>query len=768
MQDVVRNFEAYIEKSREATKATQEFNAEAERMRGEMEKFPTLYGKVTTNLGRLTEENATAAQITRILGADIDTLYANLDELSPEMQEVVKNLKEYIDATRKAEVESKKYENAVKDSKEEIEAMRNRIPDLVDEMKAFREAGGSDVEMLEKFADRIISAVEEAKTFGYAIDENVLALYKHIKAIREDEKMAKEFEEAWNHATGEVLGYFINSIETMSFSWRGFADMLVNTVKNLGKTLLKTFISNVFKPILQAGQSFMQQLGKTIGNLIFGGGGGGGGFLSKIPGLGGPGLLSKIPGVGDLLTKLGLGTAATAATTATAAAGTAATAAGAGAFTAMPAATAPGVLAPVGGGGFGMGSLGAFFTNPWTIGIGAALAGFFAIKKWWPKSSFEKMANETGRDFGISVSKSVVENFAAGKGISKKMMEDIRKDISSSPEFFKNVLLPQAQAQGPGGVEALIARFGQLEAFGQKFDLSAGAAQAALEGNYDLLNKQFVEVFGRMHELQEVLPDWKDKLLVVTETTEAVTEAQKEATKDLELHKSAVAEFTKIMEDGKFDVLEMLDAGDKAKEGNLAFAAILDALKEAGGDLEKAMQILAEKLKEAEVAAEVTGDGTAGAPGTDTAASTRAVIRRGGGATQAVDLNKPIGLMSGYYAEAARWNQEKGSWPTFQDFINAGKIETMHSGGYVKQTGLKFLERGEFVLPKQEPKQTIVRNEITISPRIEVKSRSEDLARTVRNEVVPELIAMMKTNARGFAEEITRTNERTRRGVRHN
>jgi TP901 family phage tail tape measure protein len=86
------------------------------------------------------------------------------------------------------------------------------------------------------------------------------------------------------------------------------------------------------------------------------------------------------------------------------------------------------------------------------------------------------------------------------------------------------------------------------------------------------------------------------------------------------------------------------------------------------------------------------------------------------------------------------------------------RMPSYQSGGYVPETGPAWLHRGETVIPAGRSGETRV--EVTIAPHFTIQSRSEDLARTVRDEVAPELVAMLRFNSRGLTDDIRRALER--------
>jgi len=333
------------------------------------------------------------------------------------------------------------------------------------EVTDYQKAGATAEQVQAKFGQRIEESSRKGKLFGVQLGKNTRQFVQFQKEAKESADFAKNFQKQWNTAIGNVVGAFIQSIADMDFSFKGFARSLVDTVKNLGKTIVSTFVGSLFKPVLALGQRFAENLSGTILAGLTGQEGPAGGVFGGLD-FGG-----SFKGIGTQIK---------------------------GAFAkALP-----------------------FLTNPITLaiaGIGAAIFGAF---KLFTATPLEAGVKEVTRDFGVKVSEDTLKGFTEGLGLSEEQFKPIRKDILSSPQAFKNVLLPAAQATG--SVDELVASFGRLEAFGQVFDLSSEAAQAA-EGNFDALNQAFVDIFGDSAALTARFGEDLSGLLV--ETPESVADA---------------------------------------------------------------------------------------------------------------------------------------------------------------------------------------------------------------------------------------------------
>lgn len=318
-----------------------------------------------------------------------------------------------------------------KDAAKEIAALEREIKD-------YQTLGLSSERITAKLGSRIEEASKNSKLFGIELGKNTKAFVKDSAAKKRNIDLADDFREQWNEAIGSVLGNFLKSIQEMDFSFRGFANSILDTVKNLGRTMLSLFAGAIFKPILAIGQRFASNLGETIFAGISGAKGPAGGLLGGLD-LGG-----TFQGIGKTI---------------------------GGAFT----------------------KLGPLLTNPITAaiaGIGLAIFGAF---KLFTATPLEAGVKEVTRDFGVDVSKETLEGFTEGLGLTEEQFKPIRKDILASPLAFRDLLLPAAQASGQ--VDALVASFGNLTAFGKTFDLSGAAAKAAA-GDFTEFNAAFAEIFA--------------------------------------------------------------------------------------------------------------------------------------------------------------------------------------------------------------------------------------------------------------------------------
>jgi len=137
------------------------------------------------------------------------------------------------------------------------------------------------------------------------------------KADKDAAAAAESYQRIWEQATGNVVTGFVDGFSDIIFHAKGFGDTMKSIALSTAESMFKAFMTGMISPLTSA----MSGLGKTMAEALSGGGGGAEGIIGAVGG----------------------GKAA-------------------------------------GGAGIGK-ALGGFLTNPWTIGIGAGIAGITAIVK---------------------------------------------------------------------------------------------------------------------------------------------------------------------------------------------------------------------------------------------------------------------------------------------------------------------------------------------------------------------------------------------------
>lgn len=478
------------------------------------------------------------------LKIDEDTLREAIKHLTSEQDKGVKAFLEVALAKRqsadasmelkKAEEEAGKIaENAIQRLKKEALAFQG----TVGAVQQFTDAQLDAKSILAILGPEIDQAGEFAKKFGIKLEGPIANLVRLGEESKRQKQFAEDWRNAWSTAMGNLVSAFGTGIADMLFEGEKFSIDIKGIFKQLGKSLVSIFVSAFFQPMLEKMAGFAsklgdmlfgalfgggsgQQQGGGLGSLfggLFGGGGQGGGFnpLGLLFGGGGPGnqqggFLANLLGGGGGLGLLGGGGGGLAAALASAGievapAGLAGTI-GVGSNLTLLGNTAP-TLTTGGGGGL-FGSLGSFFTNPWTIGIGAAIGAFFLLKKLFSRGIGD-VAKDIQRDFSIAFDTGQLKNFTQSVGISQDTFKKFTKSISISPAFFK-----WAQSIGVAD-DALISAFSNVEVFGRMIDLSAEAAAAA-QGDFSLLNQAWVSLFSASDQLVAALGGSLNPLLAAS------------------------------------------------------------------------------------------------------------------------------------------------------------------------------------------------------------------------------------------------------------
>lgn len=528
-------------------------------------------------------------------------------------------------------------------------------------------------------------------------------------------------------------------------------------------------------------------LGSILGSFLPGGGSGGG-LLSSLGSLlgggAGGGLLS---GLGSLL-GIGGGGGAASGGILSSLTGMAGNLSGAGAansflgFLGGLGSPASGAGAAAGGAGGGlMSSIGGLLTNPFTAVAAAVIAAIVVWKK--QKSTEEKLADEAARDFGIKVSDSITKSFFEGLSADEDTVKGLRKDITSSPKFLEEVLLPAAKQQGDAAVQGLIASFGRLQvsnAVGEAaikanpslkfvkdaageffFDISDSVREAVETGNFDKFNQAFRDIFDGGGQLTRLFPEWAKELL-------SLAGAFGEAAEAAEALGSVADEVSGVFGGGLADAAA-------------AAAKIGDFLPGTGE------RVLSQNPDgTTTVFGGLSGFRTVGSVSNNTATSAQGGSITGGNQSAIVQAVK-----EGKVAEGLLNN-----FPLFD------------RGGFVKRGGFALLHDNEFVLSEkmlrsvfgsgvalrseseQGPFPTVpgsfvsssgagssnesssfgggpvnltmhVKNEIPIN----INSSSDDLARVTREVVVPEIESILRHNQGGLAESFERSMNKVRKGT---
>jgi hypothetical protein len=162
-----------------------------------------------------------------------------------------------------------------------------------------------------------------------------------------------------------------------------------------------------------------------------------------------------------------------------------------------------------------MGSLGAFFTNPWTIGIGAALGAGYALYKAFTQDAYEAGAKEVLEDLNIQIAQGNWKAFTKGLGLTDKQLYPIRLDIEMSPKFLTEVAWPLAVQQGK--IDEFLASLQEVDTVMGTVDLAAPFREFLETGEVDALNKAYTDLFANSKALLAVMPDFAAKLAAIAD-----------------------------------------------------------------------------------------------------------------------------------------------------------------------------------------------------------------------------------------------------------
>jgi len=194
----------------------------------------------------------------------------------------------------------------------------------------------------------------------------------------------------------------------------------------------------------------------------------------------------------------------------------------------------------VGGGA----ALGGSLAGPWGA-LAGAVAGAITrgIKLALGKSAYLAGSMEAMRDFGVKLGEDQFKGWLESLNITEERAYDIRKELESSPKALVELLAPIAEANG------------QMETFLKKLqsvnyvDVSGKIATVNLAnafklgqitGDFTELNRVWTETIGTSKQLNQILPDFAQKLAAAGDA--AQSEIEKEINTFAELRKAILAQ----------------------------------------------------------------------------------------------------------------------------------------------------------------------------------------------------------------------------------
>jgi len=285
---------------------------------------------------------------------------------------------------------------------------------------------------------------------------------------------------------------------------KGFADILFSA-GSLGSKLMGTF-KNIGQGIAQA---FFESgiLGLLTGQGLSGFSGFAGGVIKSITGKGGGAAGAASQGLG----LAGAGAGLLGGASLFGSAGTAASLVPAGSITGLGALTTGGTAAT---GGL-MGSLGALFTNPWTIGIGAALAGGLVLTNKFTQRGRDKVTATGSLESGtgaVALSNQVWQGIIPDVesrriGVDEGLAQ-LNAAWSDYVKFLNDNLKDQVVIQRSIDTQRITLTEGTaaLEALRTKFAGEDAAAKAEFEARMEAERKAIDKFVGEsMHQVHGFL-----------------------------------------------------------------------------------------------------------------------------------------------------------------------------------------------------------------------------------------------------------------------
>lgn len=298
-----------------------------------------------------------------------------------------KRLEEAAVAAEKLQKEIKALAGSTEDMKVSVETTQA----VVETFQASLEAGNQQLstsfkqtyqDYLDSVRDTAAAQVESVEGL-IAIQQQANGEMAKIKKAEDDKaaeakKNAESYQRVWENAMGNVTAGLAKSLTDAIFHGKNFKDSMINVAKQAAEGMLQAFLTGLLSPLTSA----LGKIGSNLASAISGGGSFGG-IFSGVFGGGG------------------------------AAAGGAGAAGGAA------------------GGGMGAGLAG-FFSNPWTIGIGAALGigGLLASKIGQGRKTANEFVNQIQNPFHTQVLAPIVDQFNAAFQAGQLSVSDAQETIT--------------------------------------------------------------------------------------------------------------------------------------------------------------------------------------------------------------------------------------------------------------------------------------------------------------------------------------------------
>jgi hypothetical protein len=189
------------------------------------------------------------------------------------------------------------------------------------------------------------------------------------------------------------------------------------------------------------------------------------------------------------------------------------------------------------------------------------------------KNAYQAGSMELGRDFGgITMSPDDFKKWLGEMGISESQTYPIRKDIESSSKFLAEVAGPLAAAQGK--TQEFLKSLELVKTASGTFDFRKHYQLGELTGDWSALDEAFKAAFKDSQALNQNVPDWQSKLLMLGDATRKTAADFQNLYKQFDETKTVSDEFSDFLK-------ENAEVLDEAAKSSSAFADELEVARKA-------------------------------------------------------------------------------------------------------------------------------------------------------------------------------------------
>jgi len=324
----------------------------------------------------------------------------------------------------------------------------------------------------------------------------------------------------------------------------------------------------------------------------------------------------------------------------------------------------------------------------------------------------------------------------------------IRKDILSSPQ---SLIMLGGLAQAQGKMDEFLKSLEAVKTSWGTFDFRKAFELGQATGDWSALNDEFSKAFGVSKELSRIMPDWKDKLLIVGDAADTVAEsvgrmAQKARTATDETSRD-IATMSKSV---SADLGRTGDTIGKESE------RIVNDLRGIATGSKSIIDDMSDRIVDT---TRKTSDSLRDIV-TRSTASLREIVH--GTVSTMAEVNDRISeYISNWRVIYDRdWNVDRMPGPTQPRTPPPGSdpppgrgfIPRADTGGYVERSGVAIIHKGETITPASQ-----AASKITIAPTFIINAiDGADAARVTKEKIFPALLKMLENNARGSRTRLKR------------